>query len=269
MRHIASACAPLDVQLVISLGGGCDPKEFGDLAGSPIVVGFAPQLELLKRAALCITHAGMNTTMESLTEGVPIVAIPITNDQPGVAARIAWTGCGEILPLRKLSSKRLRRLVRGVLEEPRYGQAAQRMRAAIARAGGVQRAADIVEAMACSFSSRKEAGGREAGGIPIALQELKLRRDARFDGNCPDQSLPFVSVIIPVYNDLDRLTSCLEALERQTYGKNLYEVLVIDNGSDHAIETIVNPFAHAPPPMSRGRDPMRLATRGSPWPRAR
>jgi glycosyltransferase involved in cell wall biosynthesis len=44
-------------------------------------------------------------------------------------------------------------------------------------------------------------------------------------------SIPFVSVIIPVFNDVDRLQHCLAALEQQTYPKSLYEVIVIDNGS--------------------------------------
>lgn len=44
-------------------------------------------------------------------------------------------------------------------------------------------------------------------------------------------SQPFVSVIIPVYNDSRRLVVCLEALENQTYPRNLYEVIVVDNGS--------------------------------------
>ncbi len=45
-------------------------------------------------------------------------------------------------------------------------------------------------------------------------------------------SQPFVSVIIPVFNDRDRLITCLTSLEKQTYPKNFYEVIVIDNGSD-------------------------------------
>src|SRR6266853_6737775 len=55
------------------------------------------RLSLLKRAALCITHAGLNTSLESLAQGVPMVAIPVTNDQPGVAARIAYTKTGEFV----------------------------------------------------------------------------------------------------------------------------------------------------------------------------
>lgn len=55
-------------------------------------------------------------------------------------------------------------------------------------------------------------------------------------------SFPFVSVIIPVYNDPFRLQKCLQALEEQTYPKSLYEVIVIDNGSDESITPVVAPF---------------------------
>ena len=64
-------------------------KQIGPVPSNAIVVQQAPQLELLKRATVCITHAGLNTVLESLAQGVPQVAIPITYDQPGVAARIA------------------------------------------------------------------------------------------------------------------------------------------------------------------------------------
>lgn len=54
----------------------------------------------------------------------------------------------------------------------------------------------------------------------------------------------FVSVIIPVFNDARRLQLCLTALENQTYPKHLYEVIVVDNGSDknENIEGIVAEF---------------------------
>lgn len=59
--------------------------------------------------------------------------------------------------------------------------------------------------------------------------------------------LPLVSVIIPVYNDGERLVLCLQALERQTYAKDRYEVIVVDNGSDAAanIRGIVRQFEGA------------------------
>jgi zeaxanthin glucosyltransferase len=144
-QTIAEACQDLDAQLVIALGGGSTPESLPALPGSPLVVGFAPQLELLQRATLTITHAGMNTTLESLSNGVPMVAIPIANDQPGVAARIAWTGTGAVVPLKRLNASKLRGALKQVLTEDSYKKNALRLQAAIKRAGGVKKAADIVE----------------------------------------------------------------------------------------------------------------------------
>lgn len=142
---IAEACAGLDAQLVISLDGGSNPESLQKLPGSPLVVGYAPQLELLQKATLTITHAGLNTTLESLSNGVPMVAIPVTNDQPGVAARIACSGCGETITLKQLSVPKLKNAINQVLTEDSYKQNALRLQEDIFRAGGVSRAADIIE----------------------------------------------------------------------------------------------------------------------------
>ncbi len=144
-QMIAEACVGLDVQLVIALGGGASPESLPELPGNTIVVGYAPQLELLQKATLTITHAGMNTTLESLSNGVPMVAIPITNDQPAVAARIAWTGTGEVVPLGKVSVEKLQKAIKQVLTEDSYKKNALRLQEAIKQAGGVSRAADIIE----------------------------------------------------------------------------------------------------------------------------
>jgi glycosyltransferase involved in cell wall biosynthesis len=56
---------------------------------------------------------------------------------------------------------------------------------------------------------------------------------------------PPVSVIIPVYNDAERLKLCLGALENQTYPDDRYEVIVIDNGSDEPLDDLVSQFPHA------------------------
>jgi len=144
-QTIASACEGLDAQLVIDLGGGATPEYLPELPENPIVVGYAPQLELLQKAALTITHAGMNTTLESLSNGVPIVAIPVTNDQPGVAARIAYTGVGEVVSLKELSVHQVRSAIQQVLTQKSYKQRAMEMQGAIARSGETTRAADIIE----------------------------------------------------------------------------------------------------------------------------
>jgi UDP:flavonoid glycosyltransferase YjiC (YdhE family) len=87
----------------------------------------------------------MNTVLESLSNGVPMVAIPITNDQPGVAARMAWTETGKVVPLKKISVENLRRAIQQVLREDSYQKNALRLQESIRQAGGVTKAADIVE----------------------------------------------------------------------------------------------------------------------------
>lgn len=144
-QTIADAAAAPGTQLVLSIGNNLDPQRIGNLPENTIVVRKAPQIELLKRSALCITHAGLNTALESLAQGVPMVAIPITNDQPGVAARIAYTKTGVFIPFKDLSTDRLRDAVSLGLSDPQYRENARRLQAIISRSKGLDRAADVIE----------------------------------------------------------------------------------------------------------------------------
>ena len=145
-RLVAEACAGLPIQPVISLGGGLSEESLGALPGSPLVVRYAPQLELLKLAALTIFHGGLNTALESLAHGVPMVALPVTIDQPGVGARIKRTHTGTSIPVQRLSTRSLRAAIIEVLKDPSYRQNAQRFQRQIARASGVELAARLIEA---------------------------------------------------------------------------------------------------------------------------
>lgn len=55
-------------------------------------------------------------------------------------------------------------------------------------------------------------------------------------------SQPFVSVVIPVYNDAQRLRETLEALRVQRYPADQYEVIVIDNGSEDESAEVARSF---------------------------
>ena len=144
-RCFAEACQGLEVQLVISHGGGLSPRQAASLPGDPLVVSYAPQTQLLARARLTITHAGLNTVLDSLANAVPIVAVPIAYEQAAIAQRVAWTGAGKFLPLAQANVGRLREAASEVLREVHYRQAAGRLADAIRLAGGVRKAADIVE----------------------------------------------------------------------------------------------------------------------------
>ena len=70
--------------------------------------------------------------------------------------------------------------------------------------------------------------------------------------SAPKTRNPFVSVIVPVWNDAERLACCLHALEAQTYRHDLYEVIVVDNhaerrvgGDSEKIAQVVSVNAHS------------------------
>jgi zeaxanthin glucosyltransferase len=143
---IALACATFPVQLVMSLGGmALVPEVFGTLPGDPIVVHYAPQLKLLERAKITISHGGMNTVLESIANNVPLIAIPITDDQPGVAARIEWKGVGIALPIRRLTVERLRACIHTLLTDTKYQSAVSELGTDFRKISGLDRAADIIE----------------------------------------------------------------------------------------------------------------------------
>jgi zeaxanthin glucosyltransferase len=141
---VAAAEAP-GRQLVLSIGHNLSPAAIGPVAGNTIVVQQAPQLLLLEKASLCITHAGLNTALEALSAGVPMVAIPIANDQPGVAARIRSSGTGRVVPLGELSVERLRDAVDSVLEDEGFGIRARELQSAIAQTDGLNKAAKLID----------------------------------------------------------------------------------------------------------------------------
>ena len=151
-QKIAKACSGLDAQLVLSLGkwgnkAGDARARLGRLAGDPIVVDFAPQLALLQKASLLITHAGQNTTLEALHFGVPMVALPRSADQPAMAARLEHAGVALRGSFWKSTPEGLRKLVNRVLTEPHFRQRADELRQALSQTGGAAHAADLIEAM--------------------------------------------------------------------------------------------------------------------------
>jgi len=126
-----------ETQLVLSVGKNIKPDNLRPIPSNAIIVSTAPQIELLKRATLCITHAGLNTALEALAQGVPMVAIPIGFDQPGVPARIAYHGVGEFVEIGDLTAERLSELIQRVRTNPSYRDKARYFQKVIAQTQGL------------------------------------------------------------------------------------------------------------------------------------
>jgi glycosyltransferase involved in cell wall biosynthesis len=55
--------------------------------------------------------------------------------------------------------------------------------------------------------------------------------------------MPFFSVIVPTYNRPTRLNRCLQALAAQTYPREKFEVIVVDDESPTPLAEVTNEFA--------------------------
>jgi MGT family glycosyltransferase len=154
-RVIIAACAPLDAQIVIALGNDAlSPELFGAVPANIKLVAYAPQAELLRRASLCILHAGLNTTLDCLENGVPMVVIPIASEQPGIAMRVTRLGAGTIVPLAEVSAASIGTAVQAVLTQRAYREAAQSVAREIANLHPATEAVRIIEqVLASNFAS--------------------------------------------------------------------------------------------------------------------
>lgn len=149
LELVAKVCAQLPVQLVLSRGRWNNDDDVPGLghhfAGDPIVVDFAPQLDLLERSALMINHGGINSVMEALSCGVPQVICPRSVDQPGTAARAVRAGVALVHPFGRMSVKGLRQVVERVLFEECFRVRAQILKQQLNATGGSIGAADFIE----------------------------------------------------------------------------------------------------------------------------
>ncbi|HEX9955580.1 MAG TPA: glycosyltransferase [Allosphingosinicella sp.] len=145
-ERVAAACQRLDLRLVLTHCGRLTPAQATSLPGNPLVRDFLPQEAVLAQADLVVTHAGFNTVIETLTQGLPMVALPLAFDQPAVGARIARAGAGIVLKPARASRTSLEEAIETVRTQPSYRARSAILANEIAYAGGATRAADLIEA---------------------------------------------------------------------------------------------------------------------------
>lgn len=115
---LAAMHARADWQWVLSTGERAHAAVAPRAPSHAIVVPYAPQLQLLARAQVMVTHAGLNSLKEALWFAVPLVALPCMLDQKGNAARIAHHGLGAVDDIARIDGDRLVARIDGVLADP-------------------------------------------------------------------------------------------------------------------------------------------------------
>jgi MGT family glycosyltransferase len=125
--------------------GGVDPAEVGPLPPTVQIRPWFPQLAVLRRASAFITHAGMNSIMEALYHGVPLLALPQMPEQAVNADRVVELGLGRRLDARAVTPDVLRSALDELTSDPGIRANLTRMRAETRAAGGADAGAQAIE----------------------------------------------------------------------------------------------------------------------------
>lgn len=136
------------IELVVTVGRDQDPAQFGPQPPNVHIERYIPQSLLFPRCDLIVCHGGWGTVLAALSEGLPLVLLPIGADQPQNAARCASLGVGVTIGPEERTPTAIRAAVREVLATPSYRANAERLRDEMAALPGPEYAVALLERLA-------------------------------------------------------------------------------------------------------------------------
>ena len=143
-----------DVLVVVTTGGvpatAVEALLGGPLPGNVRVSPFIPYDLLLPHVDVCVTNGGYTGVTTALHHGVPLVQAGSTEEKAEIGARVRWSGAGVRIRTTSPGRLRVRRAVRTVLHDPRYGSAAGRIGAELRRHDAAEESADLLERLAAT-----------------------------------------------------------------------------------------------------------------------
>lgn len=141
-RKCIEAFSNKDYQVILSVGNLVSLEEFGNLPENISVFAHVDQIAVLQKADVFVSHCGMNSVNESLYFAVPLVMLPQTPEQGGVAERVLQVGAG--IKLDKTDADSILHAVNEISEDSVYAQNAAVIAAGFKRCSGAKGAADKI-----------------------------------------------------------------------------------------------------------------------------
>ena len=134
-----------DFSVIMSIGKKIDIKELGEIPANFYVYNFVPQLEVLERSQIFITHGGMNSVNEGLYYHNKCLVIPMDVDQFAVANRVEELKLGYKLLKDNISCDILKKSVSKLLEDDYVSKSVEKISETLHNSGGVTKAAEYIE----------------------------------------------------------------------------------------------------------------------------
>jgi zeaxanthin glucosyltransferase len=107
LARVVEALRPLPVRVALATGSA-ELDQLGELPEPWLVRSFLPQVAILERSALAISHGGNNSITEALSSGVPLLLLPFSTDQFAGAVAIENAELGEVFDPNTVRPEQLR-----------------------------------------------------------------------------------------------------------------------------------------------------------------
>ena len=126
--------------------GSAEPAP--EAPSNAVVVDWLSYSQVMPEADLVVCHGGHGTVARALASGVPVLCCPHVGDMTENGARVAWAGCGLMLPWRVLGTGPLRWAVRRLLASEAFAERTREIAAWAKRTDGADGGAQLLEPLA-------------------------------------------------------------------------------------------------------------------------
>lgn len=132
-------------QLVLQVHGPSNPSGYPNIPSNVRIFTRTPQLSLLRRSSVFITHGGFSSIREGILYGVPMLVFPGRHDQPGNAARVVYYGLGDRGNMKTVTGSSLLAMIRQVQGSDRIRTAIGEMQKRLREEGELTNAVQFIE----------------------------------------------------------------------------------------------------------------------------
>jgi len=159
---------PCPIQVVMAMGKQKFIDELGEIPPNFIVVPYAPQIKLLSKAKVAITHGGVNSVNETLIFGKPLLVVHWGADRLDMGRRITHKDAGICIDVLQTTPDIIKTCVIQLLQDPRYSEAAHKIKNSFNKCNGAETAAELILQVA---DTRKPILRKK--GAPITLENIQ------------------------------------------------------------------------------------------------
>jgi MGT family glycosyltransferase len=175
-RKILRSLAAPDYQVIVSAGGAFEALAGEALPVNASVYRAVPQIGMLERIDLFISHGGNNSTNEALAAGKPLLVLPVGGEQADNASRIVYLGVGKRMDIADFTETQLLDLVEELRRNPAFRRKTAAIRDGLKPFHGTVTASRYIAWMAerkrpCDFGVPKF----EEGAQPVIPTEVAPR----------------------------------------------------------------------------------------------